>query len=178
MQTTMRSGLCACLALAVGLPWVAAQEGQPKPGPEHEMLKKFEGNWDVTVSFAGGESKGTASYKIGLGGFWLQHHFKGAFGDMPFEGRGVTGYDPQKKKYVSTWVDSMVPTLHLFEGSFNKEGTTYTENGEVRGMDGQMHKTKSVHQFKDKDTIVFTMYQIDEGKDEQMMQLTYKRKQK
>ena len=35
------------------------------------MLKKFEGEWDATANFGGNESKGNASYKIGLGGLWL-----------------------------------------------------------------------------------------------------------
>ena len=41
------------------------------------------------------------------GGFWLLLDYKGDFGGMKFEGKGATGYDPNKKKYVSTWVDSM-----------------------------------------------------------------------
>ena len=56
-----------CVLLLVGV-----SQGQefPKPGPEHEMLKKLEGVWEATVksSFEPGkpptESKGTATYKI------------------------------------------------------------------------------------------------------------------
>jgi hypothetical protein len=178
----MRTLLLACLAalLAVSLRGTpaAAQGGPPKPGPEHEMLKKFEGQWNATVTGPGGESKATASYKVGLGGFWLQLHFKGDFAGTPFEGRGITGYDPLKKKYVSSWADSMEPHLTLMEGAFDKEGKTFTETGEATGMDGKATKMKSVYEFKDKDTIVFTMYRVEGGKDEQMFQITYKRKEK
>ena len=175
---TMLSFLAGGLILVLGVPPAGAQPGLPKPGPEHEMLKKFEGQWDATVSFAGGESKGTAHYKLGLGGFWLQLHFKGDFGGATFEGTGLTGYDPRKKKYVSSWADSMEPGLMVMEGAFDKDGKTFTEAGEGPGMDGKLHKMKSVYNFKDKDTIVFTMYQEADGKDQQMMQITYKRAKK
>jgi hypothetical protein len=177
MRTVLLACLCACLLLAVGAAPAAAQ-GPAKPGPEHEMLKKFEGQWDAAVSFTGGESKATATYKLGLGGFWLLLNFKGEFGGAPFEGRGVMGYDPNKKKYVSTWIDSGEPFLTMTEGRFDKEGKTFTETGESVGMDGKPQKIKSVYEFKDKDSFVFTMYKVADGKDEQLLKITYTRKKK
>jgi hypothetical protein len=155
---------------------LAAQPPAPKPGPEHELLKKFVGEWDVTVSFMGKESKGSASYKIDFGGFWLTEEFKGTFEGQKFEGRATTGYDPLRKKYVSTWIDSMSPSIIVMEGGFDKDGKTFTETGEGPGQDGKLTKMKNVYEFKDKDTIVFTMYNIQGGKDQQMFQITYKRK--
>jgi len=173
MKRVLLTWVCACFALTlVAKPALA----QPKPGAEHEMLKKFEGDWDATVSMMGTESKATAKYKVGMGGFWLTLDFKGDFGGMPFEGKGLTGYDPRKKKYVSTWADSMEPWLMVMEGEFSKDGKTYTEAGEGPGPDGNLQKMKSVCDFKDKDTIVFTMYQVEAGKDQEMMKITYKRK--
>ncbi len=177
MRKTMGLCLCTGLILALGVGTAAAQE-MPKPGPEHAILKKFEGSWNATVSFAGGESKGTANYKMDLGGFYLRFHFKGDFGSAPFEGRGITGYDPAKKKYVGSWADSMSPHLRVTEGSFSKDGSTYTETSGWLGMDGKNHKIKTVHEFKDKDTIKFAIYQVDDGKDQEMMKITYKRKKK
>jgi hypothetical protein len=147
----------------------------PKPGPEHALLKKFAGDWDATVSFPGGESKATSRSAVVLGGFWLITNFRGEFGGAKFEGRGTMGYDPRKKKYVSTWVDSMSPSLLVMEGSFDKDGKTYTETGEGPGPDGKPSKMKSVYEFKD-DGLVFTMYTVAEGKDQQMLKIVYKRK--
>ena len=81
-----------------------APSGPPKPGPEHERLKKMEGTWEASIKTPGGESKGTATYKMDLGGFWLLSNFKADFGGQPFEGRGADGYDPMKKKYVAGWL--------------------------------------------------------------------------
>ena len=35
-----------------------------------------------------------------MGGFWQLSAFKSEMMGQPFEGRGATGYDPAKKKYV------------------------------------------------------------------------------
>src|SRR5262249_55745212 len=135
-----------------------------------------EGDWDATVSFMGADSKATATYKMDLGGFWLFMSFHGEFAGQKFEGRGTTGYDPIKKKYVGTWIDSMSPNLMVMQGAFGKDGKTYTETGEGTGPDGKPMKTKSVYEFKDDDTFLFTMYSVDDGKDQEMFKITYKRK--
>jgi hypothetical protein len=137
---------------------------------------KFAGSWDVTASFGGSQSKGTATYEMGLGGFWLTEHFKGEFGGQQFQGRGTLGYDPIKKKYVATWTDSMSPSLMVMEGTFDKDGKTLTETGDAPGMDGKQTKMKLVYQFLDKDSFVCTMSDIGGGKETEMMKLTYKRK--
>ena len=174
----MRMGLSAlvcCILASCGL--ARADEAKPpKPGPEHEMLKRFVGDWDAAVNFMGQEEKASAVYKMEPGGFWLTEYYTGEFGGEKFEGRATTGYDPLKKKYVSSWVDSMGPSMLLMEGAFDKDGKTYTETGELAGMDGKPEKVKSVFEFPDKDTIVFTMYTVKDAKDQQMMKITYKRK--
>jgi hypothetical protein len=162
-----------CLVLG-SLP-VAAQQ-PAKPGPEQEVLKKFEGNWDATVAFSGQEAKGQSVYKLGFGGLWLTQDFQGDFGGMKFEGRGTTGYDPIKKKYVGTWIDSMSPSLAIMEGEFSKDGKTYTETGEGPGPDGKPAKMKNVCEFKDNNTMVFTMYMVNDGKEQEAMKITYKKK--
>src|SRR5581483_5655261 len=69
-RCTMRKILLTLVCcLVVSATPVGAQPS--KPGPEHEMLKKFEGNWDATVSFGGQEAKGQSVYKLGFGGLWL-----------------------------------------------------------------------------------------------------------
>jgi hypothetical protein len=175
MRTTQWILIGCCLAVAAAP--VAAQPPMPKPGAEHEMLKeKFVGSWDVTVAFGGSESKASAVYKMDLGGFWLTEEFRGEFGGQKFEGRATVGYDPSAKKYRGTWVDSMSPSLMVMEGTFAKDGKTFTETGEGPGMDGKMTKMKNVFQFQGKDMFVFTMYNVGGDKEQEMMKLTYKRK--
>jgi len=101
------SWFCAAtLAVVLAVPSVRAQEG-PKPGPEHEVLKKMEGNWDLTMRFGGMESKGTAEYKMGVGGLWLTSALEIDLFGSKFYGHGMDTFDPATKKYVSylfeTW---------------------------------------------------------------------------
>jgi Protein of unknown function (DUF1579) len=164
-------------AWTVGVLSLSAQPPAPAPGPEHEKLKKhFEGVWDATVNLMGNEIKASASYKMILGGFWVRENFTGDFGGMKFEGQGTIGYDPAKKKYVITWIDSASPHLIMMEGAFDKEDKVFTETGEGPGPDGKIGKLRSSYQFKDENTIDFTMYRVADGKDEEIMKITYKRK--
>src|SRR5688572_272455 len=94
------------------------QDMTAKPGKEHEVLKKFEGEWDLTAKFVmepGKEplpAKGKESCKLILGGlFLLTTHDSDLFGG--FSGHGVMGYDLQKKKYTGSWVDSMNTAMYL-----------------------------------------------------------------
>jgi hypothetical protein len=166
-----------CVAAGLLTQAAPAQPPVPKPGPEHAHLKKLEGTWEATVHFMGGESKGTMTYKMDLGGLWLLADYQGEFGGQKFQGKGLDSYDAGKKKYVSVWVDSMSTTPMLSEGTFDKSGKVLTMIGEGPGMDGKMTKYKSVSEMKDDDTMVFTMSAPgQDGKDQTMMTITYKRK--
>lgn len=167
------------LAGAVCLTMLAArgygQEG-PKPGPEHEKLKAMVGEWDATVKMEGGESKGTARMRLALNGMHLTQTFKADFGGMKFEGRGTTSYCPIKKKYVGTWIDNMTPSPMVMMGSYTDD-KTFVEEGEGPSQEGKIVKIRTKSTMPDKDTMIFTMYQIgDDGKEKQTLQITYKRK--
>ena len=165
------------LVLAFGVTAVAgrAQE-MPKPGPEHEKFKELVGEWEATVKMMGTESKCKSVWKIDFGGFYLIQEFEGDFGGMKFKGRGQSGFCPIRKKYVSSWVDSMSPSPMTMIGAYSKDGKTMTEVGEGPNMEGKMTKMKSVTTMTDKDTMEFKMYEVKDGKDTEMMSITYKRK--
>src|SRR5579885_3776655 len=112
---------------------VLGQPPAPKPGPEHELLKKLEGTWEATVHAGPQDSKGTMVYKSACGGLWLASKYEGDFGGQKFEGRGLDGYNPTKKKYVSVWVDSMSPSPLITEGTFDDASKTMTMTGEGPG---------------------------------------------
>jgi hypothetical protein len=150
-----------------------AQEA-PKPGPEHAMLQKLVGSWDATMSFGGMESKGTMVYKSELGGLFVSSQFTGEFAGSKFEGRGLDGYDAMKKKFVSTWADSMSGGIMLMEGTYDKEKKTLTLAGDAPGPDGKPTKMNMVSELKDDDTMVSSAYMGD-GKEPAFV-IKYKRK--
>jgi hypothetical protein len=166
-------GWVTVLAVVLAVPAARAQEF-PKAGPEHEMLKKLEGTWDATMKAGGVESKGTATYKMELGGLWLTSTFECMLFDQKFQGRGLDSYDPKKKKYVSVWVDNMLTSPMIMEGTYDKEKRTMTLSGEGPGMDGKPATFKSISEMKDENTMLFSMY-VGDGKDPAST-ITYKRK--
>ena len=174
MRLTCRM-LLACALVIWLAPNVRSQE-PPKPGAEHEHLKQMEGTWDATIKAGDQESKGTMTYKMGLGGFWLVSHFQGEFGGQKFEGRGMDTYDTEKKKYVSAWADSMAPFLLVLEGDYDKANKTLTMTGEGPSPAGRV-KYKTVTKMPDADTLEFTLSAPgQDGKEAAMLTISYKRK--
>jgi hypothetical protein len=160
------------VATVIALP-VTAQE-PVRPGPEHEQLKKMEGTWETAMKFGDMVSKGTATFKMELGGLWLAGSLESELLGQKFSGRSMDSYDSMKKKYVSLWFDSMSTSPVIMEGTYDKEKKTLTMVGEGPGQNGPATKYKSVTKTLDNDTVVLTMY-IGEGKDPAFV-ITYKRK--
>ena len=162
-----------------------AQEPPPvqKPLPEHKVLAEDEGTWDATIkTYAGGPdaepavSKGSEVNEVLPGGLWVLSKFEGDFGGMKFLGRGQFGYDPAKKKYVGTWIDSMSTNLSVLEGEYDAKTKTMTFVGE--GYDpGQNAKftQKMVTTTKDDGSRAFTLYMKFEGQPAEVkfMEITY-----
>jgi hypothetical protein len=164
--------LTAGIAVLLVVPALYSQEA-PKPGKEHELLKRMEGTWDVIME--GG--KGTMTYKIGLGGLWLLGELDGEFGGMKFSGKRMDTYDLTAKKYRTIWADSMSTAPMIMEGNFDKDNKVLTMTGEGPGQDGKPTKFRTTTEIKDADTMEFTLSHIDkDDKAQQMIKITYKRK--
>ena len=128
--------LLTSVALLNLVPSARAQE-PPKPGKEHEHLERLVGTWDAETE----SSKGTMTYKMGVGGLWLIGDFEGEFGGMKFQGKGLDTYDSATKKYRSIWVDSFSTAPRIMEGNLDKEYIkvmTMTGEGLASGSDGQV----------------------------------------
>jgi hypothetical protein len=153
------------------------------PGPAHRMLEKMAGRWTTLTKqwMEPGkppvESTGTSEQKMLFGGRYLHQEFSGDMMGTPFTGIGLTGYDNQKQRYVSTWIDSMSTAIFFFEGSGDPEERTITQvcryEDPVRGP----MKLRSVTRIVDDLTHQFEMYGTDKSDIEQkMMEITYLRK--
>jgi Protein of unknown function (DUF1579) len=164
--------LLASVALFNLVPSARAQE-PPKPGKEHDHLKRLVGTWDAETE----SSNGTMTYKMGLGGLWLIGDFEGEFGGLKFQGKGLDSYDPATKKYRSVWVDSFSTAPRFMEGNLDKDNKVMTMTGEGPGQEGKTTKYKSITEIEDADTVNFSLFMVDEdGKEQPMVKITYKRK--
>ena len=75
------------------------------------------------------ESAGTAEMKVLLDGRFLQQEFTGEMMGQPFSGIGIDGYDNLRKKYVTTWIDTMGTGIFSMEGTASADGKTITLKG-------------------------------------------------
>jgi hypothetical protein len=102
------------------------------PGKQHELLKKMEGQWAAASTFwmaPGAEpiqEKGRMTCRVILGGRFLSQDYRGSFMGEEFHGMGTFGYDNLKKKYVATWMDTMMTGVMLSEGSLDDAGKVLT----------------------------------------------------
>ncbi|HET7295045.1 MAG TPA: DUF1579 domain-containing protein [Vicinamibacteria bacterium] len=185
-MTNLRAALALVVGASMASAGAAAAQGPPtpKPGPEHKLFEADAGSWDATVEMfpAPGAtpmvSKGVETNVVGCGGLCLITDFKGEMGPgQPFHGHGTAAWDPAKKKYVGNWTDSMSAGIMLGESTYDAATKTATGWMEGPDMTGKTVKTKSVVQYKDPDTRVFTMYKVGaDGKEVAEMKISYTRK--
>ncbi|MBA3686320.1 MAG: DUF1579 domain-containing protein [Planctomycetes bacterium] len=154
-----------------------------KPGPEHQMLAKRAGTWDVACKMwmmpdaPAQESKGTAKTTVILDGRYIQDDFTGEFMGQPFKGMGLTGYDRQEKKYYSTWVDSMSTSMMQMTGTSEDNGKTVTTTGECMcPMAKEKIAFRQVEKHTSDDAFTVEMYKTVNGKESKCMELAYTRK--
>ena len=174
-MVTSKTLIRPCLVTAIlGTSTIAQQP--PKPTAEHEVLAADEGTWDATItSFLGGPdgeptvSKGTEVNTLLAGGLWLVSEFEGDIGGVKFMGRGHFGYDPLRKRYVGTWIDSMSPLLSVLEGRYDAKTRTMTYEGEYIDFGDEARYTqRMVTTIKEDGTRDFTLYMEPDGGDDEV----------
>ena len=85
-------------------------------------------------------------------------------GGQKFVGHGQMGYDPAKKKFIGTWVDSMSTSLAQMDGTYDeatKELTMVMTMADP--ATGKDTKAKTVSKYMDDNTRQFTMYMETPG---------------
>ncbi len=160
-----------------------------QPGPMHEWLKHFEGEWDTTVkSFQspGGEPqvmKMHTSSTMAMGGRYLLAKVTGEIdmgpmGKVPFEGLSTMGYDNMQKKFISTWYDNMSTGMMIETGTVDGAGKVLTLEGENWNMfTNGMAKSKSVTTVIDDKTHKLEMWSVGpDGKMMKSMEIEYVKK--
>lgn len=150
----------------------------PGPTPEHAKLKPHVGKW--TFEFTDSENqvtKGTSETVEACGGLWFVTTMDTNMAGMPFQGKGLDGYDPEKKKYISVWVDSFTAAPMIFEGEYDKAGKVLTMVCEGKDpTTGSPATWRSTSEFLSKDEYRFVMFvKPKDGKELTMMTATYKR---
>jgi hypothetical protein len=96
---------------------------------------------------------------------------------MPFQGHGVTTWDPVTKKYVGSWVDSMSQGMATTEATYDPATKKMESWMQARDMTGQLAKMRSVDEHPDADHKTMTMFMNGpDGKEAQGMKISYTRR--
>lgn len=165
-----------------------------EPQREHGWLKRLVGEWAYQFEAEpepGGPAErltGTESVRM-LGGLWLLAEGRG---QVPGGGEATTlmtlGYDPDSKRFVGTWIGSMMTHLWIYEAelgpderllTLESEGPAMGHEGPITGSDGRVKTTRyrEVIELKSDDHRTLTSHMLtDDGKWEQMMFVDYRRR--
>lgn len=139
----------------------------PQPTPEHARLESGLGRWNVKCTYFMDPSQppmvcDAVETVEPVGPFWTVSLFESEFMGMPFRGRSTLGYDPQKKKWVGTWVDSMSPSMFVMEGGYDAAGKVLTMHCRGPHMaTGEMVDFRCVTTHTGPETHEFDMYMTD-----------------
>lgn len=161
--------------------WQEAMEKYGTPAQEHERLARLEGEWNVDLKMWSEPDtpyevmSGKASYKMIMGGRYLQQKFTGEYNGEPFEGTGFVGFDRIKQKYVSIWFENMGTGISLSEGTEKDGLITYT--GEMPDlMQGKYVSTRATEKMIDDNTLFAEMFMLTpDGKEFKTMEMRYTR---
>ena len=155
-----------------------------EPSAEHHWLQKLVGEWTSETECSAGPGQplqklsGSESVRS-LGGLWTLAEGQG---EMP--GGGVAkmlmtlGYDPEKKRYVGTWVGSMMTHLWVYDGSVDPSGRVLTLNAEGPSFlaPGKTAKYQDIIEFKSDDHRTLTSQTLgDDGTWHPFMTAHYRR---
>jgi hypothetical protein len=156
-----------------------------EPQKEHQWLQKLVGDWTSDSEMLMGPDKpaesGTGSESVrSLGGLWVLCEGRG---EMP-GGEMATmlmtlGYDARTKRYVGTWVGSMMTHMWVYDGWLDATGKVLTleSEGPDFAVEGKMAKYRDVIEWKSDDHRVLTSHALgDDGEWHQFMTANYRRK--
>lgn len=154
------------------------------PGEPHKLFASLAGSWTTTTKewMEPGkpptESTGSAEMKMLLDGRFLQQDYTSIMMGQPYSGIGLSAYDNLRKKYVSTWIDSMGTGIFVMEGTASADGKTITLRGQHNEPGGGVMTHRAIWKIADNNTQTFEMYGTHKGgKEIKMMEITYARKQ-
>ena len=192
-----RVGICVLVGCCIfALPALAQESKQPSqeemaammaaatPGPHHQAMTKTVGTWDTNAKFwmAPGqpptESVGTTTIEGLMDGRFIMEKTNAPMMGMPWEGRGLWGFDNTTKKHVGIWFDSFGTMMMNFEGTCDGACKVVTMKATYMDpMTNSMKTMKSVTKKVTDDQNVNELYDVaKDGKETKMGEITYKRK--
>ena len=157
----------------------------PEPHKEHRWLQKLVGEWVYESNASLGpdappeKCDGTESVRS-LGELWVlcDGHAE-MTGGIPATTLMTLGYDPQKKRFIGTFIGSMMTHMWVYEGELDEteQVLTLSTVGPDFSNTGKMGNYKDVIEFKSDDhRVLSSHFQGEDGKWHRFMTGNYRRK--
>ena len=156
-----------------------------EPQKEHQWLQKLVGEWTFESEASMGPDAppvhwgGTENVRS-LGGLWVLGEGQG---EMPGGGIGNTiitlGYDPQLKRFVGTFIGSMMTNMWIYEGELDAAEKVLTLNteGPDFSVPGKTAKYQDIIELKSDDhRVMSSQFQSADGQWHRFMTANYRRK--
>jgi hypothetical protein len=162
----------------------AAEMMHAKPQKQHQWLENLLGDWTYeTEAAAPGQpaAKATGTETVrSIGGLWIQAEGRGAMPGGDFATSVMTlGYDTGRKRFVGSWIGSMMTYQWVYDGELDASERVLTLNSEGPSFsgDGSMSKYQDVIELKGKDLRTLTGRVLTpDGKWQPFMTVEYRRK--
>ncbi len=138
------------------------------PGEEHQQFRRMVGDWKTKTTnyYPNPEeptvTEGKASFRLLLGGRFLQQRFQGEYDGKRYSGIGTTGYDKALEKYVGSWMDTMGTGIMHTTGIYNEDKHQMVETGTSTCPLGEI-KFRMVTDYESNDKFTFTMFMAMPG---------------
>lgn len=152
------------------------------PQEEHAWLQSMVGKWtyesEALMEPDQPPEKFTGTEQVrSIGDLWILAEGRGEMpGGGPTTSLITLGYDPQKQRYVGTWIGSMMTYLWVYDGELDAAKKVLTLNAEGPAMtgDGKFAQYKDVIEFRSPDHRILTSHiQRDDGQWQQFMTAHY-----
>lgn len=157
-----------------------------EPQKEHLWLQQLVGDWvmeaemDMGPDSPAAKSSGTETVRS-LDDVWFLAEGQG---DTPGGGVGkmlmTLGYDPQRERFIGTWIGSMMTHMWVYDGQLDASERVLTldTEGPDMAVEGKTARYRDVIEIRGDDHRVMTSsVQDDEGNWKQFMEAHYRRKQ-
>jgi hypothetical protein len=111
---------------------IGQKQEMPKPGPEHQRLGVFVGNWTFEGELKpgpmgpGGKTTGTDRIEWMPGNFFVQRSYQGKSPNGETQGLEILGYDGAKKIYTFNAFDNLG---NMASGTMSVKGNTWITTG-------------------------------------------------
>jgi hypothetical protein len=163
-----------------------AQQQPPVAAPEaeHRWLQKLVGEWEYESEAQGPDGAphhehGTETVRS-FGDLWITAEMEGGMAGGDGHHSVLTlGYDPQKARFVGTFISTSMALLWVYDGSLDaaKKILTLDCEGPSMSGDGSTAKYQDVLELVSDDERIFrSQTQEASGKWTEFMRMTYRRK--